>query len=73
MKMRLRYVYVDGYLDLWGVWWDISPSEDRDLESFNFLITYIAPYLHINFKKIILINAYRYPINRAMCLKMINN
>lgn len=73
MKMCLWYVYVDGYLNLWGVWWDILFLEDWDLELFNFWIIYIVLYLYINFKKIILINVYRYFINRVMCLKMINN
>lgn len=73
MKMCLWYVYVDGYLDLWGVWWDILFLEDWDLELFNFWIIYIVLYLYINFKKIILINVYRYIINRVMCLKMIYN
>lgn len=73
MKMCLWYVYVDGYLNLWGVWWDILFLEDWDLELFNFWIIYIVLYLYINFKKIILINVYRYIINRVMCLKMINN
>lgn len=73
MKMCLWYVYVDGYLNLWGVWWDILFLEDWDLELFNFWIIYIVLYLYISFKKIILINVYRYFINRVMCLKMINN
>lgn len=73
MKMCLWYVYVDEYLDLWGVCWDILFLEDWDIELFNFWIIYIVLYLYINFKKIILINVYSYIINRVMCLKMINN